>query len=47
VGRYPDPNDPSYHDGELRTIDIINTETGNLVTSLSNPSASGLICVSG
>lgn len=45
IGRYPDPNFPGYHDGELRTIDIIDVDTGDLVTSLSDPSAPGLVCV--
>jgi DNA damage-binding protein 2 len=46
IGRYPDPNFPGYHDGELRSIDIIDVDTGDLVTSLSDPSAPGLVCVS-
>lgn len=45
IGRYPDPNFPGYYEGELRSIDIIDVESGELVSSLSDPSASGLICV--
>lgn len=45
IGRYPDPKFPGYHAGELRSIDILDVETGDLVTSLSDPSSSGLVCV--
>ncbi|XP_021366556.1 DNA damage-binding protein 2-like isoform X1 [Mizuhopecten yessoensis] len=45
VGRYPDPNFPGYHSGELRTIDVVDANTGNTVSSLHDPSAPGIVCV--
>ncbi|XP_060068575.1 DNA damage-binding protein 2-like [Ylistrum balloti] len=45
IGRYPDPNFPGYHSGELRTIDVVDANTGNTVSSLHNPSAPGIVCV--
>ncbi|XP_069125992.1 LOW QUALITY PROTEIN: DNA damage-binding protein 2-like [Argopecten irradians] len=45
IGRYPDPNFPGYHDGELRTIDVVDADTGNTVCSLHDPSAPGIISV--
>ncbi|XP_033730251.1 DNA damage-binding protein 2-like [Pecten maximus] len=45
VGRYPDPNFPGYHSGELRTIDVVDANTGNTVCSLHDPSAPGIVSV--
>ncbi|XP_050402896.1 DNA damage-binding protein 2 [Patella vulgata] len=43
VGRYPDQNFPGYKSGERRTIDIIDSETGEVVTKLFDPSAPGIV----
>lgn len=43
VGRYPDPSWPTYYKGELRSIDIISAETGEMRAQLYSPSASGIV----
>ncbi|XP_028582303.2 DNA damage-binding protein 2 isoform X1 [Podarcis muralis] len=43
VGRYPDPRFPSYTVGELRTIDIFDGNSGEMVCQLHDPNASGII----
>ncbi|XP_033004428.1 DNA damage-binding protein 2 isoform X2 [Lacerta agilis] len=43
VGRYPDPKFPSYTVGELRTIDIFDGNSGEMVCQLHDPNASGII----
>ena len=46
AGRYPDPNFPSYHAGELRTIDFFCPETGKLLHALHQPGLSQIISLS-
>lgn len=46
VGRYPDPKFEGYQEGELRSIDIIDIDKGDIVCRLSDPTATGLVCVS-
>ena len=46
AGRYPDPNFPSYHAGELRTIDFFCPETGKLLHGLHQPGLSQIISLS-
>lgn len=45
VGRYPDPKFEGYTEGELRSIDIIDIDNGDIVCRLSDPTASGLVCL--
>ena len=46
AGRYPDPNFPSYHAGELRTIDFFCPETGKLLHNLHQPGLNQIISLS-
>merc|ERR1719510_1775668 len=46
AGRYPDPNFPFYHAGELRTIDFFCPETGKLLHGLHQPGLSQIISLS-
>ncbi|XP_072193075.1 DNA damage-binding protein 2 isoform X1 [Excalfactoria chinensis] len=43
VGRYPDPNFPGYTAHELRTVDIFDGNTGEMVCQLYDSNASGII----
>ena len=46
AGRYPDPNFPDYHAGELRTIDFFCPETGQLLHGLHQPGLGQIISLS-
>lgn len=46
VGRYPDPKFPGYTLNELRTVDVFDGNTGEMVCQLYDPNASGIISVS-
>ena len=46
VGRYPDENLPGQVKGDMRSIDIINPDTGAEVTRLRDCQATGLVSVS-
>ncbi|XP_071944179.1 DNA damage-binding protein 2-like [Antedon mediterranea] len=43
IGRYPDSSFPGYRDGECRTVDMFNANTGKIICQLLDPSASGII----
>ncbi|KAM8807174.1 DNA damage-binding protein 2 [Eudromia elegans] len=43
AGRYPDPKFPGYTVNELRTVDIFDGNTGEMVCQLHDPNASGII----
>lgn len=43
VGRYPDPKFPGYTLNELRTVDVFDGNTGDMVCQLYDPNASGII----
>ncbi|XP_007431630.1 DNA damage-binding protein 2 [Python bivittatus] len=43
VGRYPDPKFPGYTADELRTVDIFDGNSGEMVCQLHDPNASGII----
>ncbi|KAM4617770.1 DNA damage-binding protein 2 [Discoglossus pictus] len=43
AGRYPDPLFPGYKADELRTVDVFDGQTGNVVCQLYDPYASGII----
>ncbi|XP_075783772.1 DNA damage-binding protein 2 isoform X2 [Pelodiscus sinensis] len=43
AGRYPDPKFPGYTEDELRTVDIFDGNTGEMVCQLYDPNASGII----
>ncbi|XP_053112391.1 DNA damage-binding protein 2 isoform X2 [Hemicordylus capensis] len=43
AGRYPDPKFPGYTVDELRTVDIFDGNSGEMVCQLHNPNASGII----
>ncbi|EMP40989.1 DNA damage-binding protein 2 [Chelonia mydas] len=43
AGRYPDPKFPGYTVDELRTVDIFDGNTGEMVCQLHDPNASGII----
>ncbi|XP_061466925.1 DNA damage-binding protein 2 isoform X2 [Rhineura floridana] len=43
AGRYPDPKFPSYTVDELRTVDIFDGNSGEMVCQLHDPNASGII----
>uniref|UniRef100_A0A670Z050 DNA damage-binding protein 2 n=1 Tax=Pseudonaja textilis TaxID=8673 RepID=A0A670Z050_PSETE len=43
VGRYPDPKFPEYTADELRTVDIFDGNSGEMVCQLHDPNASGII----
>lgn len=43
VGRYPDPKFPGYTPSELRTVDVFDGNTGEMVCQLYDPNASGII----
>ncbi|CAG2225726.1 unnamed protein product [Mytilus edulis] len=47
IGRYPDPKFPGYRAGELRSIDILDVETGDLVTSVNKFNRRGDTLASG
>ncbi|XP_038076438.1 DNA damage-binding protein 2-like isoform X2 [Patiria miniata] len=42
VGRYPDENFPGYREGEKRSIDVFDANTGEMVCQLLDPSVSGI-----
>lgn len=46
VGRYPDPKFPGYTLNELRTVDVFDGNTGEMVCQIYDPNASGIISVS-
>lgn len=46
VGRYPDKEFPGYVQYERRTVDIIDANTGDIVTQLNDFSTPGIISVS-
>ena len=46
AGRYPDPQFPDYHEGELRTIDFFSPTTGECLYQLHQPGLSGIISLS-
>lgn len=46
AGRYPDPKFPGYTVNELRTVDVFDGNTGEMVCQLHDPNASGIISVS-
>ena len=46
VGRYPDKNFPGYKHNELRTVDIIDPDSGETVYQMYDPGAEGLMSVS-
>ncbi|XP_062491870.1 DNA damage-binding protein 2 isoform X2 [Pezoporus occidentalis] len=43
AGRYPDPKFPGYTVNELRTVDVFDGNTGEMVCQLYDPNASGII----
>ncbi|XP_073397722.1 DNA damage-binding protein 2 isoform X1 [Dendrobates tinctorius] len=43
AGRYPDPQFPGYTADELRTVDVFDGQSGNIVCQLCDPYASGII----
>ncbi|XP_068115572.1 DNA damage-binding protein 2 [Hyperolius riggenbachi] len=43
AGRYPDPQFPGYTAEELRTVDVFDGQTGNIVCRLYDPYASGIV----
>uniref|UniRef100_A0A8C5MVZ9 Damage-specific DNA-binding protein 2 n=1 Tax=Leptobrachium leishanense TaxID=445787 RepID=A0A8C5MVZ9_9ANUR len=43
AGRYPDPHFPGYTSEELRTVDVFDGLTGNIVCQLYDPYASGIV----
>ncbi|KAJ7414705.1 DNA damage-binding protein 2 [Willisornis vidua] len=43
VGRYPDSKFPGYTVDELRTVDVFDGNTGEMVCQLRDPNASGII----
>ncbi|XP_064922034.1 DNA damage-binding protein 2 isoform X2 [Columba livia] len=43
AGRYPDPKFPGYTVNELRTVDVFDGNTGEMVCQLHDPNASGII----
>ncbi|KAM4899177.1 LOW QUALITY PROTEIN: DNA damage-binding protein 2 [Sylvia borin] len=43
VGRYPDPKFPGYTLNELRTVDVFDGNTGEMVCQIYDPNASGII----
>ncbi|XP_072278091.1 DNA damage-binding protein 2 [Pyxicephalus adspersus] len=43
AGRYPDPQFPGYTSDELRTVDVFDGQTGNIVCQLYDPYASGIV----
>ncbi|KAM6274663.1 DNA damage-binding protein 2 isoform 2-T2 [Porphyrio hochstetteri] len=43
AGRYPDPRFPGYTVNELRTVDVFDGNTGEMVCQLHDPNASGII----
>ncbi|KAG8126013.1 hypothetical protein E2320_021172 [Naja naja] len=43
VGRYPDPKFPEYTADELRTVDIFDGNSGEMMCQLHDPNASGII----
>ncbi|CAH1773007.1 unnamed protein product [Owenia fusiformis] len=43
VGRYPDPKFPGYTQGEKRTIDVFDADTGDVKCQLHDPGAPGII----
>ncbi|KFW05000.1 DNA damage-binding protein 2, partial [Eurypyga helias] len=43
AGRYPDPRFPGYTVDELRTVDVFDGNTGEMVCQLYDPNASGII----
>ncbi|XP_059705343.1 DNA damage-binding protein 2 isoform X2 [Haemorhous mexicanus] len=43
VGRYPDPKFPGYTLNELRTVDVFDGNSGEMVCQLYDPNASGII----
>ncbi|XP_018417648.1 PREDICTED: DNA damage-binding protein 2 [Nanorana parkeri] len=43
AGRYPDPQFPGYTADELRTVDVFDGQTGNIVCQLYDPYASGIV----
>uniref|UniRef100_A0A8D0GHJ8 DNA damage-binding protein 2 n=1 Tax=Sphenodon punctatus TaxID=8508 RepID=A0A8D0GHJ8_SPHPU len=43
AGRYPDPKFPEYTVDELRTVDVFDGNTGEMVCQLYDPNASGII----
>ena len=46
VGRYPDPNLPGSSAEDKRTVDIIDAESGAMITRLEDPAAKGIVSVS-
>ncbi|XP_063293638.1 DNA damage-binding protein 2 isoform X1 [Pelobates fuscus] len=45
AGRYPDPHFPGYTADELRTVDVLDGQNGNIVCQLYDPYASGIVSV--
>ncbi|XP_078540596.1 DNA damage-binding protein 2 [Lissotriton helveticus] len=43
AGRYPDPKFPGYIDGELRTIDVFDGNSGEMVSQLHDSNTNGII----
>ncbi|XP_069077757.1 DNA damage-binding protein 2 isoform X1 [Pleurodeles waltl] len=43
AGRYPDPKFPGYTDGELRTIDVFDGNSGEMVGQLHDSNTNGII----
>ncbi|KAM6393398.1 DNA damage-binding protein 2 isoform 5-T5 [Pluvialis apricaria] len=43
AGHYPDPKFPGYTVNELRTVDVFDGNTGEMVCQLHDPNASGII----
>ncbi|XP_063800709.1 DNA damage-binding protein 2 isoform X1 [Pseudophryne corroboree] len=43
AGRYPDPQFPGYTADELRTVDVFDGQSGNIVCQLYDPYASGIV----
>ena len=46
AGRYPDPQFPDYHPGEIRSIDFFCPETGTSLHQLHQPGLSQIISLS-
>ncbi|XP_075423596.1 DNA damage-binding protein 2 [Ascaphus truei] len=45
AGRYPDPLFPGYTADELRTVDVFDGQSGNIMCQLYDPYASGIVSV--
>ena len=46
VGRYPEKTLPDQPNTDTRTVDVLDAESGAMVTRLSDPGARGIVSVS-